>query len=94
MTEQATAIETTQVSGCVLGNVAALFVKNATRASGSIKFTANGSGTLNVYVSGVAAGDWSVTTANGETETVTATEEGGLLVFTAPAGVAVTLTKR
>ena len=94
VTEQATAIETTQVSGCVLGNVAALFVKNATRASGSIKFTANGSGTLNVYVSGVAAGDWSVTTANGETKTVTATEEGGLLVFTAPAGVAVTLTKR
>ena len=45
-------------------------------------------------VSGVAAGDWSVTTANGETKTVTATEEGGLLVFTAPAGVAVTLTKR
>ena len=35
-----------------------------------------------------------VTTANGKTEIVTATEEGGLLVFTVPAGNAVTLTKR
>ena len=50
------------------------------------------SGEYTYYVSGVAAGNWSIT-AGGHKQTVTATEEGGLLVFTASAGT-VTLTPK
>ena len=87
---KATAIDTDDVKGAVIGKVAAVFVTNATRRSTTLTFTASGSGEYIYYVSGVKAGKWTVG-AGGQTQTVTATEEGGLLVFTAPAGT-VTLT--
>ena len=87
---KATAIDTDDVKGAVIGKVAAVFVTNATRRSTTLTFTTGGSGEYVYYVSGVKAGEWTVG-AGGQTQTVTATEEGGLLVFTAPAGT-VTLT--
>ena len=84
------AIESDGVKGARIGKVAAVFVTSATRRSTEITFDASGSGELNYYVSGVRAGTWTVT-AGGATQTVTATEDGGFLAFTAPAGQ-VTLT--
>ena len=84
----ATAIETEKVKGTVIGSVAAVFVNSPDRETEEISFTAEGEGTLTYYVSGVAAGRWTI---NGGTRTAKATEDGGLLVFTAPAGT-VTLT--
>ena len=48
---------------------------------------------MSYYVSGVAAGDWTVTVGGKTVGTFSATAEGGLLTFTAPAG-ALTLTKK
>ena len=76
---------TSVVVGGVIGNTAAAFLLDKTPRTATFTFTANGSGTLNYYISGVAAGNWTVT-AGGQTQTVTATADGGLLVFTAPAG--------
>ena len=87
---KATAIDTDDVKGAVIGKVAAVFVTSATRRSTTLTFTTGGSGEFTYYVSGVKAGKWTVA-AGGHTQTVTATEEGGLLVFTAPAGT-ITLT--
>ena len=85
----ATGFSNDKVKGAVIGNTAAVFVTSATtvakRASSTFSFKAADSGTLTYYVSGVKAGAWTVT-AGGQTQTVTATEDGGLLVFTAPAG--------
>ena len=81
----ATKIFNTKVSGATIGNTAAIFVNSSTRASSPLSFTVSGSGDFTYYVSGVKAGKWSVS-AGGSTQTVTATEDGGLLVFTAPAG--------
>ena len=74
------------VSGAVIGKVAAVFVNSAERRSTVLSFTASGTGDLTYYVSGVRAGKWVVRDANGNTQRITATEDGGLLVFTAPAG--------
>ena len=79
-----------KATGAVLGSVAAIFVDSADRASSKFSFTASGSGNLNYYVSGVKQGTWKVSVGS-ITQTVQATEAGGLLVFTAPAGT-VTLT--
>ena len=87
---QATAISNDTVKGAKIGKVAAVFVTGATRRETAFSFSAAGSGDLTYYVSGVKAGNWTVS-AGGSTQTVTATEDGGLLVFTAPAGT-VTLT--
>ncbi|MBR6481528.1 MAG: heparinase II/III family protein, partial [Thermoguttaceae bacterium] len=88
----ATAITGSSVAkGAVIGNVAAVFVTSKTRQSTGFSFTASGSGNITYYVSGVAAGKWSITSGGKPVSTVTATEEGGLLVFTASAGT-VTLT--
>ena len=87
----AQAISGSDVKGAVIGNVAAVFIASPTRRTASFSFTAPGTGDLTYYVSGVAAGDWNVR-AGGTTRTVTATEDGGLLVFTAPAGGNVTIT--
>ena len=83
-------ISGTNVQGGVFGNVAAVFMTSRTRVTTAQSFTVSGSGTMEYYVSGVAAGTWTVS-VGGTTKTVTATEDGGLLVFTAPAGT-VTIT--
>ena len=86
----ATAIEADGVKGARIGNVAAVFVIAKTRRTTAFTFTSGGSGTVDYYISGVRAGTWKVT-AGGSTQTVTATDDGGFLTFTAPAG-SVTLT--
>ena len=87
----ATAISNDTVKGAKIGNTAAIFVTSATRRSTSFEFTVSGSGGLKYYVSGVAAGKWTVKVGTNTVTTVTATSEGGFLTFTAPAGT-VTLT--
>ena len=88
----ATAISNATVKGAVLGNTAAVFVISATRRSTEFNFTASGAGSLKYYVSGVAAGTWLVKVGGEIVSYDTATEESGLLVFTAPAGETITLT--
>ena len=89
--QTATAItNSSSATGTVMGKVAAVFYDGASRATSSFSFTASGSGTLTYYVSGVKAGNWTVTVGS-TTKTVSASSDGGLLVFTAPAGT-VTLT--
>ena len=83
----ATAITgSTVAKGAAIGNVAAVFITSKTRQSTGFSFTASGSGTMTYYVSGVAAGKWTITSGGKPVSTVTATQDGGLLVFTAPAG--------
>ncbi len=74
------------VSGGTFGNIAAVFATSRTEVSTSLTFTVSGSGEMSYYVSGVAAGNWSITVGGVSYGTATATEEGGLLTFTAPAG--------
>ena len=90
----ATAISNSTVKGAVLGNTAAVFIISAARRTTQFDFT-NGAaaGTYKYYISGVAAGDWIVSVGGTPVGIARATEEGGLLVFTAPAGT-VTLTPR
>ena len=89
--QSATAItSSSKATGSVIGKVAAIFYDSADRATSSFSFTASGSGNLTYYVSGVKKGTWKVAVGS-STQTVQATEAGGLLVFTAPAGT-VTLT--
>ena len=85
-----TRITGTNVEGGVFGNTAAVFMTSRTRVSTAQSFTVSGSGDMDYYVSGVAAGVWTVS-VGGTTQTVTATDDGGMLVFTAPAGT-VTIT--
>ena len=86
----ASAIETSVIKGAQIGNTAAIFVIEQTRRTSTFSFTSTGTETLNYYISGVAAGEWTVS-VGGTTLTATATEEGGFLTFSAPAGT-VTLT--
>ena len=89
--QTATAItNSSSATGTVMGKVAAVFYDGASRATSSFSFTASGSGNLTYYVSGVKAGNWTVKVSS-TTKTVSASSDGGLLVFTAPAGT-VTLT--
>ena len=82
---KATKISGDKVAGSVIGNTAAVFVEESWKYDKAFSFTTTGSTDLNYYVSGVKAGNWTVTVGS-TTLTVTATEEGGLLTFTAPAG--------
>ena len=90
--QSATAItDSSKATGSVIGKVAAVFYDSADRATSSFSFKTTGSGTLNYYVSGVKAGKWTVKVGSTTIGTFTATEAGGLLVFSAPVGT-VTLT--
>ena len=90
LTATAIGSEADAVKGAVIGNTAAAFVVSQTRQSSAFSFTATGTGNLNYYVSGVAAGNWTVSVGR-TTQTVAASSDGGFLSFTAPAGK-VTLT--
>ncbi len=87
----ATAISTDVVRGAAIGQVAAVFVTSATRRATAFSFSVTRTGDVTYYVSGVKAGKWNVSIGS-YSETVTATNDGGLLVFTAPAGTTLTLT--
>ena len=66
--------------------IVGLFATSRDRANAKISCKTTGSSSMSYYVSGVAAGEWTVTVDGKVIGTYTATEEGGLLTFTAPAG--------
>ncbi len=74
------------VKGGVFGDVAAVFVTSRVNSNSTVTATVSGTGTMKYYVSGVSAGEWNVSVNGTSYGTATATEEGGLLVFEAPAG--------
>ena len=84
-------IKNDSVEGSTFGDIAAVFMTSRERVNSAVSFDVDGKGDMKYYVSGVAAGKWSVSVDGKPCGTATATEEGGLLVFTAPAGK-VTLT--
>ena len=75
--------------GVFEGKIAGLFASARNGATEQLSCTTKGEGNIDYYVSGVAAGNWSVTVNGVDCGTFTATEEGGLLTFTAPAGAVV-----
>jgi hypothetical protein len=79
-------IKSEGVEGSTFGNVAAVFMTSRERLASSITFEVDGKGDMRYYVSGVTAGEWKISVNGKSCGTVAATEEGGLLVFTAPAG--------
>ena len=79
-------VETDVVKGAVIGDVAALFVRSADRRAEPFSVPLAGEGEYTVYLAGVAAGNWSVTLDGVAVASATAAEDGGLLVFRAPAG--------
>ncbi len=79
-------IAATGVEGAQIGGVAAVFATSAAREAGALNFTTTGTGNIKYYVSGVAEGEWKISVNGTSYGTATATEEGGLLAFTAPAG--------
>ena len=83
---KAAPIETDVAAGAVIGDVAALFVRNADRRAEPFSVPLAGEGEYTVYLAGVAAGNWSVTLDGVAVASATAAEDGGLLVFRAPAG--------
>ena len=83
---KAAPIETDVAAGAVIGDVAAIFVRNADRRAEPFSVSLAGEGEYTVYLAGVAAGNWSVTLDGIAVASATAAEDGGLLVFRAPAG--------
>ncbi|MBO4284597.1 MAG: heparinase II/III family protein [Clostridia bacterium] len=82
----ATRFCSSEVEGARIGNTAVVFVKSSTRRGAGFTFTTGGDGTFNYYVSGVEAGEWLLTVNGVITDILSATADGGLLTFTAPAG--------
>jgi len=74
------------LEGGSFAGVAALFATSRTRSTSTLSATVSGDGDMSYYVSGVAAGEWEITVDGTSYGTAIATEEGGLLTFTAPAG--------
>jgi hypothetical protein len=74
------------VEGSTFGNLAAVFMTSRERADSAVSFTAKGDGEMKYYISGVTAGEWTISVNGKDCGKASATAEGGLLVFTAPAG--------
>ena len=66
--------------------IAAVFATDRNGAKDTLSFSVSANGSVDYYVSGVAAGEWKVSVDGKDCGTYTATAEGGLLTFTAPAG--------
>ena len=79
-------IKNESVEGSTFGNIAAVFMTSRERVSSEVSFDVNGKNEMTYYVSGVCAGEWKISVDGKSCGNATATEEGGLLVFTAPAG--------
>ena len=68
-------------------SIVALFATDRNRAKTEISCKTFGSESMSYYVSGVEAGEWTVSVDGKTIGTYSATDDGGLLTFTAPAGV-------
>ena len=66
--------------------IVALFATARGRATSAVSCRTYGDGDMSYYVSGVAKGVWTVTVDGNAVGSFEASEEGGLLTFTAPAG--------
>ena len=84
-------IKSEGVEGSTFGGVAAVFMTSRERLATEISFEVEGKGDMKYYVSGVTAGEWNISVNGKSCGKASATEEGGLLIFTAPVGE-VTLT--
>ena len=81
-------IDADGITGAIFGRTVALFATSRDRRACEINATVAGpKGKLEYFVSGVSGGAWSVSVDGKECGRYVATEEGGLLTFTAPAGM-------
>lgn len=85
--EKAELIETDSVAGAKIFNRVAVFNKNKTRADGTVSFNVPGSDSeLKVNVAGLEAGTWKISVNGSEIGEQIASDDGGIIYFTAPAG--------
>ena len=85
--EEAELIENDSVAGAKIFNRVAVFNKNKDRITDSVSFDVPGDETeLKVNVAGLQAGTWTVKVNGAEVGTQIASEDGGIIYFTAPAG--------
>ena len=92
--EEAQLIEAANVIGAQIFDRVAVFNQKKERTGDVIAFEIPASDDVTVYkvnVAGLLDGTWTVTTGSG-TQTAVATEDGGMLYFSAPAGIC-TLTR-
>ena len=89
--DMATVTETSSENGLTGGvfnkKVAALFATSRSRATSTVSCKTTGSASMDYYVSGLAAGKWTVTVDGKTVGTFEATDEGGMITFKASAGV-------
>ena len=78
------------IEGAIIGDVAAVFRDSTERTLSEVKFRVNSSGEMRYYVAGLFEGTWNIS-VSGKSYGSTVIGEGGMAVFTAPAGT-VTLT--
>ena len=80
-------IDADGITGAIFGRTVVLFATSRDRRACEINATVAGpKGKLEYFVSGVQGGEWKISVDGKDCGTAAATEEGGLLVFTAPAG--------
>ena len=79
-------IETDSLVGGTLSGFSVLFTTASSRVNQQMTVEVPGNGNMTYYISGVAAGDWTVSVNGTQISVQQATEEGGLLVFEASAG--------
>ena len=85
-----TRIDAKSVVGAVFGKTVALFATSRTPEACEISAEISaGKGNLEYFVSGLRGGEWQVTVDGKDYGCASATAEGGLLVFKAPAGAVV-----
>ena len=84
---EAVTITSDKVEGAKLLGCVATFAKTKTRVNTTVQFTVPGSEASLAYgMTGMAAGKWSVSVNGSFIGDFTATEEGGMIYFNAPAG--------
>ncbi|WP_176254443.1 heparinase II/III domain-containing protein [Enterocloster alcoholdehydrogenati] len=84
--DEAELIETDVLLGARILDKATLFVKDKERYSGEMTVTIPGEGQIAATLAGITAGEWTITDDNGNVQTKTAKEEGGIIYFTGQAG--------
>ncbi len=76
--------------GAIVKDSAILFANSIERVADGAVFTVPGEGDVTCYVAGLLGGEWTVSYGDVK-QVITVGEESGLLTFTAPAGVEITI---
>ena len=87
--EKAELIEAGNVYGVKIFDRVAIFNKAKARIEDTVTFEIPADAdvtTFKVNVAGLKAGTWTITTSDGQTQTAVASEDGGIIYFSAPAG--------